>query len=167
MPHRVEVSFQVMMGSANPGALRTGSLAELYAHFFDVARDYIPPLDVLNDKLATGIDRAFEHGIHVRWTPLQIDRAEYALFREELCRSPIRSYEEIASPPEIVSWDEWAWWIYTTQIHPKLPVREGVAPSRDQLALQRQYRKALAAGDEPAAARLASEIRERYDPSFS
>ena len=61
MQNRVEVSFQVMMGSANAGSLRTGSLVELYAHFFDVAREYIPPLDVLKDKLATGIDRAGDH----------------------------------------------------------------------------------------------------------
>lgn len=34
MPNRVEVSFQIVMGSASPGGFRTGTLAELYAHFF-------------------------------------------------------------------------------------------------------------------------------------
>jgi hypothetical protein len=168
MPDRVEVSFQVVMGSANPESRRTGSVAELYAHFFDVARAYIPPLDVLNDKLATGLDRALEHGIHLRWGSLQIDQAEYGRFCDDLRRSPDRRYEEVAAPPEIRSWDEWSWWIYTTQIHPKLAAAgRAAAPSRDELALRRQYRKALAAGDDAAAARLASEIRERHDPSFS
>ena len=32
MSNRVEVSFQVVMGPTNPGVVRTGSLAELYAH---------------------------------------------------------------------------------------------------------------------------------------
>lgn len=167
MSNRVEVSFQVVMGPASPGGLRTGSLADLYAHFFDVARAYIPPLDVLNDKLATGLDRAGEHGIHLRWEPLQIDQPEYMRFREDLRRSPVRRYEEVAAPPEIRSWDEWSWWIYTTQICPKLPAGGAGSPSRDELALRRRYRKALAAGDAPAAARFATEIRKRYDPSFS
>jgi hypothetical protein len=167
MQNRVEVSFQVVMGSANPGVPRTGSLAELYERFFDVAREYVPPLDVLNDKLAIGFDRAGEHGIHLRWDPLQIDQAEYGRFREDLRQSRVRRYEEVTAPPEIRLWDEWSWWIYTTQIHPKLPAGGMGSPSRDELALRRQYRKALAAGDERAAARLASEIRERYDPSFS
>lgn len=167
MPSRVEVSFRVVMGSASPGAVRTGSVADLYASFFDVARGYIPPLDVLNDKLATGLDRAGEHGIHLRWEPLQIDHSEYVRFRESLTRSQARRYEEMVAPPGVRCWDEWSWWIYTTQIQPKLPTSPAGSPSRDELVLRRQYRKALAAGDEPAAARLAAEIRGRHDPSFS
>ena len=167
MSNRVEVSFQVVMGPTNPGVVRTGSLAELYAQFFDVACAYIPPLDVLNDKLASGLDRAGEHGIHLRWTPLQVDQPEHARFREDLRRSPVRRYKEVPAPPEIRSWDEWSRWIYTTQIHPKLAVGGATAPSRDESALKKQYRRALAAGDEASAARLASVIRERFDPSFS
>lgn len=167
MPNRVDVSFQIVMGSANPGRLRKGSVAELYAHFFDLARAYIPPLDVLNDKLTTGIDRAGEHGIHLRWTPLQIDEHEYAQFREDLRGSSTGRHEDVVAPSEIHSWQEWSWWIHTTQIYPKLAVGGAGSPSRDELALRRQYRKALAAGDEPTAARLASEIRKRHDPSFS
>ncbi len=155
------------MGPANPGELRTGSLAELYARFFDVARGYIPPLDVFNDKLATGVDRAGEHGIHLRWTPVQIDRAGYERFCADLRRSTVNRYEEVAAPPELHTWDAWSWWIYTTQIHPKLPDCGVGAPSRDELALRRRYRKALATGDATAAAQLASEIRARYDPRFS
>src|SRR4051812_24642485 len=105
MKDRVEVSFWILMGQAKPGPARTGSLAELYAHFFDLARAYIPPFDVLNDKLATGLDRAGEHGIHVRWTPLRIDQAEYARFCQDLRESTIRRYEDADAPAELRSWD--------------------------------------------------------------
>ncbi|APR85596.1 Hypothetical protein A7982_10945 [Minicystis rosea] len=155
------------MGSARPGPRRTGTLVELYTHFFDVARGYIPPFDALDDKLATGLDRAGEHGIHLRWTPLQIDRAEHAQFCEDLRHSTARRYEEIEAPPELRTWEAWSWWIYTTQIQPTLSTSEAGGPSRDEIALRRAYRKALATGDAAAALRLAAEIRERYDPSFS
>lgn len=167
MPGRVKVSFQVVMGSMSPGALRTGSLADLYAHFFDVARGHLPPLHVLNDKLATGRDDAGEHGIHLRWAPLQIDEVEYALFREDLRRSSVRMYQEAPAPPDCRSWAEWSWWIYATQIQPKLPAAPPARPTRDEITLRRQYRKAILAGESSAAASLALEIRERFDPSFS
>jgi hypothetical protein len=167
MPNRIEVSFQPVMGSKGFDNPRKGSLAELYAHFYDFARGYIPPLEVLNDKLATGIDHAGEHGIRLLWVPLRIDQADYEQFCQDLRRSTVRRYEQVAAPPGIRSWSEWSSWIYTTQILPSLPVHEGGGPSREEMALKRRYRRALAAGDAAEAAKLASEIRERYDPSFS
>ncbi len=167
MKSPVEVSFQIVMHSANPGPIRTGSLAELYAHFFDIARSYIPPLAPLNDKLATGVDRAGEHGIHIRWTPLQINEAEHARFCQELRNSTVRKYEEVAAPADIRSWDEWSSWIYETQIEPGLLSHYMASPSRDELVLRRRYRKAIAAGDTAAAEALIREIRERYNPRFS
>lgn len=167
MNNSVEVSFQIVMGQANPGPVRTGSLAELYAHFFDIARSHIPPLAPLNDKLATGVDSAGEHGIHIRWAPLQVDQAEYLSFCQELRNSATRKYEEVAAPAEMRLWGQWSWWIYTTQIKPTLPVHHAESPSREELVLRRRYRKAVAAGDTSAADALVSEIRERYDASFS
>ena len=43
----------------------------------------------------------------------------------------------------------------------------GAAERATEIALRRTYRKALAAGDGPAAEALASEVRRRYDASFS
>jgi hypothetical protein len=167
MENPVKVSFQIVMGQANPGPVRTGSLAELYAHFFDIARAYIPPLAPLNDKLATGLDRAGEHGIHIRWTPLQINQAMYVHFCQELLNSTVRKYEQVTAPAEVCLWDDWSWWIYATQIHPKLPIHPTGSPSCEELVLRRRYRKAVAAGDASTAEALVSEIRERYDASFT
>jgi len=161
----LRVSFQVIMGSANPGELRTGSVADLYRHFFDIARMFIPPFAVFNEKLAAGRDDAGEHGIHVRWIPCQLSEVEYAHFHTELSSSSV-PYYEVDSPQELVTWEAWSWWIYTTQI-PRLPTHSVVHPTREERSLRRQYRKALASGNTQAAHALLADIRKRYDPSFS
>ena len=164
---RMQVFFQRVMGSKNPGEIQSGSLADLYLYFFDIARTYIPPFEVFNEKLRTGRDDAGEHGIHLRWTPLQLSREQYAEFRRELRESTTRRFEEVEAPPDVRTWDEWSWWIYTTQIRSKLPTYQPQTPSREELAMRKRYRKALAAGDTSTADEIAAEIRRHYDPSFS
>ena len=164
---RTQVFFQRVMGSKNPGETQSGSVAELYLHFFDIARDYVPPFEVFKHKLSTGRDDAGEHGIHLRWSPLQLSPEQYAEFRRELRESTTRRFEEVEAPPDVRTWDEWSWWIYTTQIHPKLPTHHPRTPSGEELAMRRRYRKALAAGDTCTADEIAAEIRQRYEPSFS
>lgn len=162
--------FQIWMGRSRPGERRTGSVAEVYARFFDIARRYIPPLAVLNDKLRTGVDYAGEHGIHLRWEPLQLTQTEYAQFCQELCETAAssgREYQHVESPSELRSWDDWSWWIYRNHIEPKLGARSAASPMPEELALRRKYRKALAAGNTSTAESLAAEIRQRYDPKFT
>lgn len=154
----VEVTFQIDMGS--PGPVRTGSLAELYSSFFCWGRSYIPPLNVLNEKLATGVDRAYGHAFYLRWIPLQISPAQYLLFCQDLRRQRCL---EIEAPPVIRTWNEWLLWMTSTGDPPPVVV----PPSGEEGALRKRYRKALAAGDTSTAAALGAEIRQRFDPSFS
>ncbi len=87
----MQVVFQRVMGSKNPGEIQAGSPADLYLHFFDIARTYVPPFEVFNHKLSTGRDDAGEHGIHLRWPPLQLSPEQYAEFRRELRESTTSS----------------------------------------------------------------------------
>lgn len=161
MVTRTAVTFQFNMGARSQGSLHTGSPADLYGRFYSRVSGYIPPLDVLNDKLATGIERRYEHGIHLRWVPVQISPAEYLLFCQDLRAK--KYMEEIDTPAHIRSWDEWVRWIDSTAV-PPVPV---ASTSAEEVALRKKYRKALVTGDAAAATALAAEIRRRFDPTFS
>ena len=162
-----EVAFQVVMGPANPGPWRTGTVADLYVSLFDIAKTFVPPLDVLNDKLRSGVDRAGEHGIHVRWVPLELDAAEYGLFCHELLsRRESEPFRLVECPPAIATWDDWSWWVYKTHLEPPT-ASQGGDPSAEEIELKRKYRLALLDDDASAAETLVARIRGEYDPGFS
>ena len=168
MSARREIEFQIVMGSKNPGTRVVGTYAQFYAKFFDIAASFVPPFEVLNDKLASGIDRAGEHGILLRWTPCQITKEEYELFCRELLTNPEngRQYTLLDCPSDVTTWDQWSWWIYRTQIKPLLyPPRRARSP--EELDLKRQYRKALVRHDAATAAQLLGKIRKHFDPTFT
>ena len=154
------------MGSAHPGPWHTGSVTDLYARLFDVAKVFVPPLCVLNDKLRSGIDHAGEHGIHIRWQPLELNSEEYELFCRDLL-NPERTdrFTHVESPESLGAWNDWSWWIYKTHLEPTMSRAGG--PGLEQIDLMRQYRLALLHGDRSRAEKLAARIREEYDPDFA
>jgi hypothetical protein len=167
------IKYQLMMGSGSEHPARTGSVVELYGLLFDAARTFIPPHQVLNDKLRQGIDWDRGHEAHVLWDSLQLDASEYQAFRVGLLLQTDSSgaplYDEVACPASIDTWARFCEFIrnHTLSRVAQEGCERADAMVRREAALKRDYRLALAHGDDATAAEVRVEIRRLFDPDFS
>ena len=127
-----------------PGSVtKKGSLKNLLfaIPYFLVPDELIPPLEVVNSVLRTGVSDAGMSG-GCRWQPLEISAAEY----EELVAALVTDgLKTVDSPGWVKTRDDWQIWVM--QIRNSVPVEEHRRLTDEYNRLDHAQKEARARGD--------------------
>ena len=146
-PDMRTVSYELFARSALPGETVHGSVTQLLRDLpYLLALRVIPPLDVVNDVLSTGVDDAGMSG-GARWTPFAIDQEEWEEIRAGLeADEPPCTFVQ---PPDWVhGYEDWHVWLFAHLFG--VPAEEHRRLNREEERLARAIERARAEGDENA-----------------
>jgi len=150
------VRFTLLPGAGGGDTPTEGSVADLVRAipYLLVAR-IVPPVDVLNEVLATGESDAGMSG-GCTWTPFVLTPAEWSELVPALTAEGERSVRFVDPPDWVSTFEEWRYWTY--EYCYGIPAEHNLAVGRRIAELEEQKRSAEREGDQDRALRLLSEI---------
>lgn len=156
------VSWSVHMGRTAPAARSGTDVVSLWMLKEFFPSEMIPPRAVVNSLLRRGV-RTGEHGIHVRWNPVELTENQYRMFSDRLTDLGARWIdvpEGSAQSPE--DWERWLEGRVYSDRDQVLSCADQAKKARTQhgAELLKRYRRALSRQDHVYASELRSQLDE-------
>jgi hypothetical protein len=153
------VNFEILAPIGGVETRTEGTVADLLAQIpYLLSSHIIPPLDILNDVLNSGVEDAGMSG-GCRWPPFKLNAADF----KELCAVlEVRNgegYAKFVAPPEwVLSLEEWRHWVMEYCYH--IPAKVNLEFSREIARLENEKKEAQRLKDRERTGALSNRIAD-------